>query len=249
LIGARPLLPLLACVSFLGVSCGVPISAADLTRTPQATPDSLGLSQVALASKAADPQSAPTQRSPASAPVLTAQPSLTPPATPTTAAGTATGAAASATATPTPSGPPPSPTPTPDPSAMVSEALQVLNKYRADSGRPQLRLDPNLAAAAAAYAKVMGDNSWFTRTSDPHTGPDGSQPETRIARAGYGGRFLGEALAAGQATGRDVVYGWLNSPPHAAIILDSNAVDVGIGYYYKPGDYYGAYWVLVTGVP
>src|SRR5581483_2549616 len=155
LTAARPMLPLLACASFLAVACGVPISAADLTRTPQATPDSLGLSQVALASKAADPQSATGQRSAALAP--------------------------------TPSGTPPSPTPTPDPSAMVSEALQVLNKYRADSGRPQLRLDPNLAAAAAAYAKVMGDNSWFTKTSDPHTGPDGSQPETRIARAGYAG--------------------------------------------------------------
>jgi uncharacterized protein YkwD len=132
---------------------------------------------------------------------------------------------------------------------MAAQALAILNKYRTDSGRPALRMDANLALAATSYAKQMADANWFTCGCDFHSGPDGSQPDQRAARAGYGGRWKGEAIAGGQSTPRDAINTWLNSPPHAAIILDPNAVDVGIGYYYKPGDLYGHYWVLTTGSP
>jgi uncharacterized protein YkwD len=66
---------------------------------------------------------------------------------------------------------------------------------------------------------------------------------------GYAGRFRGEALAAGQASADAALKTWINSPAHNAIISSADAVEVGIGYGYIPGSYYGHYWVLVTGVP
>jgi uncharacterized protein YkwD len=95
----------------------------------------------------------------------------------------------------------------------------------------------------------MADNNWFYCGCDFHTGPDGSQPDQRAYRAGYTGHWKGEAIAGGQSSGQAAVNTWLNSPPHAAIVLDPNSTDVGIGYYYKAGDLYGHYWVLMTGAP
>jgi uncharacterized protein YkwD len=103
--------------------------------------------------------------------------------------------------------------------------------------------------AAVAYAQKMAAANWFTCGCDFHTGPDGSQPEQRIAAAGYGGRFKGEAIAGGQGDPQGALNGWLASPAHASIVLDSSAVDIGIGYYYSPTAAYGHFWVLITGAP
>jgi uncharacterized protein YkwD len=70
-----------------------------------------------------------------------------------------------------------------------------------------------------------------------------------VRASSYRGSFKGEALAAGQANAQAAISTWLNSSAHAAIVLSPDAVDVGIGYYYGPGSYYGHYWVLVTGIP
>ena len=136
---------------------------------------------------------------------------------------------------------------------LPAQALQILNAYRTSNDRAALTPNANLTAAASSYARLMADNSWFVYTRDhgldPHDGPDGSSPQSRIAAAGYTGRFRGEALAGGQASARDAINVWLSSPAHLAILLDAAAVEVGIGYYYRAGDLYGHYWVLVTGIP
>jgi uncharacterized protein YkwD len=82
-----------------------------------------------------------------------------------------------------------------------------------------------------------------------HTGPDGSSAESRLAAAGYRGRFKGEAIAAGQPSAEAVVTGWINSPGHRAILLEPTAVEIGIGYAFATGSSYGHYWVLNTGIP
>jgi uncharacterized protein YkwD len=129
------------------------------------------------------------------------------------------------------------------------QAVQLVNQARANAGRPPLRVDASLMSAAAAYARQMAAANWFTCGCDFHVGPDGSQPEQRIARAGYPGRFKGEAIAGGQWDAQGALNAWLTSPAHAGIVLDSSAVDVGIGYYYSPGAAYGHFWVLITGAP
>jgi uncharacterized protein YkwD len=237
--------------SLLLAACGVPISAADLTLTPEATPETVDVtlfSQGAVSSQTGTSvQADPASRSLTALSALTPQPSLTPLASLTA------GPSRTPTLTPVPSTPTPqgTPAPTTTPPAisgdLAMQALAIVNKYRTDSGRAPLQVDAALMASAASYARVMAENSWF-RSGDPHTGPDGSQPEHRIARAGYGGRFGGETLTAGQGAASDAVYAWMISPAHAAIILSNAAVDVGIGHYYNPNDIYGHYWVLITGV-
>jgi uncharacterized protein YkwD len=132
-------------------------------------------------------------------------------------------------------------TPSTNPAAT---ALKQINDYRVSQGRAPLVVSAALSASANAYAQVMAKNNYFS-----HTGPDGSIAETRIARAGYAGRFKGEALAAGQASADSAVRTWLSSASHAPILLDAAAVEVGIGYAFGPGTAYGHYWVFVTGVP
>ena len=248
----RPLV-LLILGPLLLAGCGVPISAADLTLTPEAssTPEVL----VAASSRILGGDSAVRAPTAPSA-LLTPQPSSTPRAPTSPASGTAgptSSPTPTGTLTPSPSGTPfgtPAPTATaPSAGALTAQALAILNKYRTDSGRPPLTVNAALAAAASGYAKQLADANWFNCGCDFHTGPDGSQPDQRVYRAGYSGLWKGEAIAGGQATAQDVINTWLNSPAHAAIILDPAAVDVGIGYYYKANDTFHHYWVLTTGVP
>jgi uncharacterized protein YkwD len=253
--GPKTWLLVLFLAPVLTVACGVPISAADLALTPEATPTAEESTVVAVTSSSvgSNPSSDTSVRALSSTAITpqasaTAQTSGTARATSTAALSATQAGTATATRTPTPAGTPlPTETPSRQPSDMAADALTILNKYRTDSGRQPLKLDPALVAAANAYAKTLADNNWFYCGCDFHTGPDGSQPDQRVYAAGYTGRWKGEAIAGGQSSGQQAITTWLNSPPHAAIVLDPNATEVGIGYFYKAGDLYGHYWVLTTG--
>jgi uncharacterized protein YkwD len=127
---------------------------------------------------------------------------------------------------------------------MSAEVIRLINEYRVSNGRNPLAANASLNAAAGGYARLLGEWNFFG-----HDGLDGSSPQSRIAAAGYGGRFKGEALSAGQTSAQAAVVAWLNSPAHAAIIFDPSAVEVGVGYHYAGGSAYGHYWVFVTGAP
>ncbi len=254
--GRRNLAIAALCLTALTGACGVPISAEDLTETPEA--ETVGVQISPASVRIAGPVSAADLTAiatvpPAATPSILGTASATSPR-PAATQTPSTASSALASGSPTPAGggsATPAPTSTPSPSAadLTAQAVKYLNDYRTKSGREALRVDPNLSAAASAYARLMADKSWFLCRCDVHTGPDGSQPESRIAAAGYRGRFRGEALAAGQASGDQAIITWLNSGPHAAIVLDTSAVDVGIGYAYNPSDPYHHYWALVTAIP
>ncbi len=216
------------------VACGVPISAEDLDLTATVEPTSLAASTPPASSRTAAVSTAPET------PTATAAASASPTATFSAFVTPAPSATASLYATPVP------PVSTGN---MAADVIQILNSYRTSQGLPALRANATLSADAAAYARLMADYSWFLNyRSDPHTGPDGSSPESRAAASGYGGRWRGEALSAGQTSAQSAINTWLASPPHAAILLDSYAVEVGVGYYFRADDVYGHYWVLVSGV-
>ena len=120
----------------------------------------------------------------------------------------------------------------------------LVNATRTQAGLPALKVNGTLTSSANAYAKLMADRNFFS-----HDGIDGSSPQSRIKASGYAGRFKGEALAAGQSSPQSALNTWLNSPAHRDILMDRNAVEVGIGYYSKPGTTYTTYWVFVTGAP
>jgi uncharacterized protein YkwD len=127
---------------------------------------------------------------------------------------------------------------------MSSQEISLINATRAQKGLPALKVNATLTASANAYAKLMADRNFFS-----HDGIDGSSPQSRIKASGYTGRFKGEALAAGQASPQSALNTWLNSPSHNAILMDRGAVEVGVGFYSKPGTTYTTYWVFVSGTP
>ena len=247
--------------AFFVVACGVPISAAEIAATAEIerpTVEQEGPRDVSLASSEAN--SASLQEG---APIGAAQQqpltTLSAPETPvpTSILGPENSPVPSETATPDENSPTPGPSsPTPGPPVATSTStiapasatdyserlVALLNQVRADRGLSALEIHPNLTAAAQGYARHMADNNYFG-----HTGLDGSTPNSRMIAAGYTAGCRGEALTAGQVTPEQALAAWLNSPPHAVILLEPAAVDVGVGYSFGSGTIYKHYWVLDTG--
>jgi uncharacterized protein YkwD len=122
--------------------------------------------------------------------------------------------------------------PGPDSLGAIAEAtLCLLNGERADRGLGPLGLNAQLSAAAGAYAQDLVAGSYFS-----HTGRDGSDLRTRVARTGYlrddRGWALGENLAWGTGslgTPGSIMAAWMNSPGHRDNILNPAFREIGIG--------------------
>jgi uncharacterized protein YkwD len=149
-----------------------------------------------------------------------------------------------ATATPRPQQAAATPQPVSQPANFAADTIAALNATRTQRGLPALAANGALSAAANAYAQYMAQANFFG-----HFGPDGSSPRSRIAAAGFGGLYKGEALSAGQDSPAAALQALLASPAHAAILLDGSAIAVGIGHYYAPSSTYKHYWVVITGNP
>jgi uncharacterized protein YkwD len=102
--------------------------------------------------------------------------------------------------------------------ASYSRAVECLvNQQRAASGLGALGHDRRLARAARRYSAAMVRQGFFD-----HVSPQGSTLSERARAAGWSGRTLGETLGWGAgtlATPAAIVQGWMNSPPHRAILL------------------------------
>ena len=232
------------------LACGVPISASEMT----ATAVNGGTQPSALLSADSQPvggrQALPASGIAGLTLTPTPRPSVTPAASASitpTATGAAIDSAAAATQTAAPSA---SKTPTPSIASAratvnhAEQAVKILNDMRVARNLKPLAIDAKLMAGAEAYAKLMADKDVFS-----HTGPDGSTPQSRLIASGYKGSFKGEALSAGQVSAQAAIESWRDSPSHAVIVFEPTAVDVGIGFYFDPNDFYGTYWVLMAGVP
>lgn len=124
--------------------------------------------------------------------------------------------------------------------ALVSEAIQLINAERARAGLGRLAPSPELQAAAQGHAC---DNARRDRMS--HTGSDGSNFAKRVQRAGYRYSTLNENVAYGYPTARQIVSGWMASPPHRKNILAARTRDIGMGLAQSPAG--TPHWVMVSG--
>jgi len=84
-----------------------------------------------------------------------------------------------------------------------------------------------------------------TRDYFDHRGPDGSTPASRVTRAGYSWRVVGENIAAGVATPEEAVEGWLQSPAHCENLMDPRFVDMGVAYAVNPHNASVILWTQV----
>ena len=94
---------------------------------------------------------------------------------------------------------------------------------------PPLSLAPALARAARAHSQDMARHGFFS-----HGGRDGSTPGERVTRAGYRWKLVGENIASGIRTPREVVAGWLASPHHCANIMTAGFRQMGVGFAVNP---------------
>jgi uncharacterized protein YkwD len=112
--------------------------------------------------------------------------------------------------------------------AQYSEAVRcLLNQQRAQARLAPLAADRRLARAARRFSQAMVRQRFFD-----HVPPQGSTVGQRVRAAEYSARSVGETIGWGAgtlATPAAIVQGWMNSPPHRAIIMDGRFRDVGLG--------------------
>jgi len=81
-----------------------------------------------------------------------------------------------------------------------------------------------LNEAAQLHAEDMVENNYLS-----HVGLDGDTVADRVLEVGYDYAFIAENIAQGYSTDAAVIEAWMNSPGHAANILDPRAADFGLG--------------------
>ena len=119
--------------------------------------------------------------------------------------------------------------------SFEEEILRLVNIERKSRGLSELTSDDKLDKAAAKRAKEL--TSLYS-----HDRPDGSDCFTILDEFGISYFMAAENIAAGYATPKAVVEGWMNSPGHRANILTPGLKKLGVGYA-KADDIYGHYWV------
>jgi uncharacterized protein YkwD len=112
----------------------------------------------------------------------------------------------------------------PRPDLYASDVQNFVNAYRRRAGVPPVSLQWQLNRAAQSHAYDMARRNVLS-----HIGSDGSSGGTRISRTGYRWWTWGENVAAGQTSPSQVVWAWLSSPSHRAVMLDRRFQQMGLG--------------------
>ncbi len=119
---------------------------------------------------------------------------------------------------------------------LRQEVLKIVNGARAAAGLAPLKHSAMLETSAQAYARLMAQQGFFG-----HLSPLGETLKDRMERSGYYRPFfqssclciaryiMGENLARGQKTAKEVVSDWLASPSHRETIMNPDFTDTGIG--------------------
>lgn len=100
----------------------------------------------------------------------------------------------------------------------------LLNGERDTAGAISVTEDSRLTVAAQAHAQDMVDNGYLS-----HTDLDGGRAGDRALAVGYDWNFIAENIAQGFDSNETVVDAWMNSPDHAANMIDIRAEDFGLG--------------------
>ncbi len=128
-----------------------------------------------------------------------------------------------------------------------SEALDLLNKFRASNGLGPVTIDANLIEVAKFQAVAMASRDALTHeVSGDFT--------SRINAAGFTNSSAIENVGASHATAADAIASWIKSPYHHENMLMKDATRMGMAKADAPNSRYGNYWSLdltsdVAGAP
>ena len=118
------------------------------------------------------------------------------------------------------------------PPNFAQEVLDLVNDERAKEHLNPLKLSSSLNHYAQIRAKEI-------TKSFSHTRPSGYSCFTVIPKP-Y--RMVGENIAAGQRSAKEVVQAWMDSPGHRENIMNPKFKELGMGYVYLPNSKYKHYW-------
>ncbi len=114
------------------------------------------------------------------------------------------------------------------------QVLKLVNKQRKKRGLSAYKLKKSLSKAALIRTKEL------PKCFD-HTRPDGSECFTVFEDLNISYSAVGENIAAGQMTPKQVVYSWMHSSGHKANILSKKYKYMGVGFW-KSSSGYKYYW-------
>jgi len=119
--------------------------------------------------------------------------------------------------------------------------LDSVNALREAAGRPPVKLDALLNAAAATHSRDMSvqNRPW-------HFGSDGSSPLDRVARTGYTGTLVGEAISETYETELQTLTAWMEETGTRSVILDQQAQNMGFAWFQEPNG--KLWWTLVMAI-
>jgi uncharacterized protein YkwD len=106
-----------------------------------------------------------------------------------------------------------------------SQILDLVNQQRSNLGHGPVQMQENLRAAARIHSTDMAEKRFCN-----HQGSDQSWPQDRTKRAGYRGGLIGETIGCGHRSAASIVDAWMRSDGHRAILMDSRARLIGIGW-------------------
>ena len=127
-----------------------------------------------------------------------------------------------------------------DTAKIQFRTLDSVNALRQASGAAPLELSAELTAAAATHARDMSvqNRPW-------HFGSDGSSPLDRVARAGYSGAFIGEAISETYETELETLAAWMEEEGTRRVILNTDATEMGFAWLQETNG--KIWWTLVLG--
>ena len=118
--------------------------------------------------------------------------------------------------------------------------LDSVNALRRAAGAGEVTMDARLNAAAATHARDMAvqNRPW-------HFGSDGSSPIDRVARTGYEGRLVGEAISETYENETETLAAWMEDPVTRTVLLDPRARAMGFDWFQQENG--KLWWTLVLG--
>lgn len=122
--------------------------------------------------------------------------------------------------------------------------LAAINSTRAANGKPPLRYNVKLEAAARSQANLMAAKDTLSHDL-------GVTLRQRVTNAGYDGA-VGENVAGGQSTLDQAIAGWLASPAHRDTLLSTRFQEFGLAVATVPANRkskYRVYWAFIAGGP
>lgn len=133
-----------------------------------------------------------------------------------------------------------------DRESVRREMLASVNAARKKAGLNPVTGNSLLDKAAQRHAEDMLARGYFA-----HKSPAGTTVRERATAAGYDWRTIGENIAYGQTSVREVMETWLDSPGHRKNILTPAFTEVGVGVAMGRGTdgKYQIYWVQNFGAP